>query len=84
MLPVSEVKMKLSALLEELRLGNEEVWITRNGRAAGVLVSPRRFESWMETLTVLGDEELMREIRDGLATLEKGTEIISPDDLLDE
>jgi len=59
------------------------VWITRNGRAAGVLVSPGRFESWVETLAVLGDRELLGEIRDGLAALEKGIQTLDPDELLD-
>jgi antitoxin YefM len=71
-LPISEVKMKLNHLLEELGVQRDEVVITRNGRAAGVLVSPETFESWQETLAVLGDPELMGEIRAGLAALREG------------
>lgn len=39
-LSVSEAKMKLSALIEGLRVTDEEVLITKNGEPVAVLVSP--------------------------------------------
>ncbi|MBI3344115.1 MAG: type II toxin-antitoxin system Phd/YefM family antitoxin [Gammaproteobacteria bacterium] len=68
-LPLSEVKMKLSALVEKIGGSDEEVVITKNGRPAAVLVSPEEFDSWKETVAVRGDEALRREIRAGLAAL---------------
>lgn len=70
-LPLSEVKMKLSGLLDSIEMTDEEVVITKNGRPAAVLVSPDEFESWRETRTVLGDNELMGEIKKGLGALKK-------------
>lgn len=70
-LPLSEVKMKLSGLLDSIEMTDEEVVITKNGRPAAVLVSPDEFESWRETRTVLGDNELMGEIKKGLSALKK-------------
>jgi len=43
-LPLSEAKAKLSALVDEVRVTDEEVVITNNGRAAAVLVSPDEYE----------------------------------------
>lgn len=70
-LPLSEAKMKLSGLLDSIEMTDEEVVITKNGRPAAVLVSPDEFESWRETRTVLGDNELMGEIKKGLSALKK-------------
>jgi prevent-host-death family protein len=55
--PLSEAKAKLSSLLDAVEDHDEEVIITRNGRAAAVLASPAAFESWKETATVRADAE---------------------------
>ncbi len=65
-LSISEAKMKLSALVDSLNVGDEEVVITKNGRPAAVLVSPDEFESWRETFAIRSDGELMEEIKSGL------------------
>ena len=70
-LSISEAKMKLSALVDSIRVTDEVVVITKNGRPAAVLVSPDEFEGWRETLAVRSDSELMEEIKDGLQTLKK-------------
>jgi len=68
-LPLSEAKAKLSGLVERVSAHDEEVTITKNGRAAAILVSPGEFESWKETVAIRGDAALMREIRIGLKAL---------------
>ena len=68
-LPLSEVKAKLSALVDEVSAIDEEVVITKNGRAAAVLVSPDEYEGWKETIAIHGDAVLMRDIKAGLAAL---------------
>ncbi len=70
-LPLSEVKMKLSALVDAVSSTEQEVVITKNGRPVAVLVSPAEYEGWRETLTVKSDAELMTEIKKGLSALEK-------------
>lgn len=70
-LPLSEVKMKLSALVDAVSSTEQEVVITKNGRPVAVLVSPAEYEGWRETLTVKSDAELMAEIKKGLSALEK-------------
>ena len=65
-LPLSEVKAKFSKLVDEVVARDEEIVITRNGRAEVVLLSQDQFEGWRETVEILADRELMREIRRGL------------------
>lgn len=71
-LPLSEVKTKLSSLVDEVRDRDEEVTITRNGRPVAVLVSADEFDSWKETISIRADAAFMEEIRQGLAALEAG------------
>jgi antitoxin YefM len=71
-LSLSEVKMKLSAVVDQVNTTDEEVVITKNGRPAAVLISPDEYEGWKETLAVRSDQELMNEIKSGLQQLKKG------------
>ena len=59
---LSEAKAKLSSLLDSVEGHDEEVVITRHGRAAAVLVSPDDLESWKETATVRANTDLVAEI----------------------
>ena len=71
-LPLAEVKAKLSQLVADIATTDEEVTITKNGQATAVLVSYEEFESWQETLAVLSDRELVKEIHRGIQQLQQG------------
>ena len=70
-LPLAEVKAKLSQLVADIAITDEEVTITKNGQATAVLVSYEEFESWQETLAVLSDQELVKEIHTGMQQLKQ-------------
>ena len=70
--PLSEAKAHLSRLVDEVEGRDEEVVITRNGRAAAVLVSPSDLESLKETAAVRSETALVAEIRRGLSALKRG------------
>jgi len=83
-LSLSEAKMKLSGLIETLRVTDEEIVITKNGSPAAVLISPDEFESWKETISIRSDSSLMGEIRKGLKELkEKKSRLYSLDELFE-
>ena len=69
--PLSEAKAHLSRLVDEVEGRDEEVVITRNGRAAAVLVSPSDLESLKETAAVRSDTALVAEIRRGPSALKR-------------
>jgi len=71
-LSLSEAKMKLSALVDDVRATDEEVVITKNGAPAAILVSPDEFESWRETIAIRFDKESMDEVRSGLEASKEG------------
>ena len=83
-LPLSEVKAKLSRLIDDVNGRDEEVMITRNGVPAAVLVSADEYGSWQETLAVRADADLMRDILDGLRALkEKRSRLYTLEELFD-
>lgn len=71
-LPLSHVKAHLSEIADRVEDQHDRVVVTRRGRPAAVLVSPDDLESLEETLAVLSDPELMRQIREGEAAVESG------------
>jgi prevent-host-death family protein len=81
-LSLSEVKMKLSSLVEAVQSTDEEIVITKNGKPAAVLVSPDEFDSWRETNAVRSDSAIMDEIRSGLKELrERKTRLYTLEEL---
>lgn len=56
------VRDRFSEFIERVNSQHERVVITRNGSPAAVLMSPDDLESLEETLAVLGDSEVLREL----------------------
>lgn len=77
MVPLSDVRSTLSAVVERVEATHERVTITRNGRPAAVLISPEDLDALEETLDVLSDPVTMRQLREGEAAVAVG-------DVLDE
>jgi antitoxin YefM len=69
-LPLSHVKAHLSEIADRVEGEHDRVVVTRKGRPAAVIVSPDDLESLEETLAVLSDPELMRQIREGEAAID--------------
>ena len=83
-LPISEVKARLPELVTGVEEREEEVVVTRNGRPAAVLVSYAEFERLKETLDVLSDPDLMRQIEKSRAFFASGRKGVSFEDVFGE
>ena len=84
-LPLSEVKVQLSKLVDNVSSTDEEIVITRNGCPAALLMGIGAFEGWKETLSVRSDDDLMGEIEAGLSKLkEKKAKLYTLDELFGE
>ncbi|KZS50045.1 prevent-host-death protein [Mycobacterium kansasii] len=82
-LPLAEVRANLSKLVDEAVRTHERIEITRQGRREAVILSADDYDSIMETLAILSDQELMREVRAAEAEAESG-EIYSLDEVTEE
>ena len=80
-LPLSEVKTRLSELVSVVEQRDEEITITRNGKPVAILISADEYEAWKETAQVLADAELMQEIRDGIKALQRTKKRYTLDEL---
>ena len=71
MLPLADVRERLSPIVSSVEKTHERVVITKNGRPAAVLISYDDLESLEETLEILADPEAVRAIRESLASTER-------------
>jgi prevent-host-death family protein len=82
--PISEVKARLPELVTGVQERDEEVVITRNGRPAAVLVSYSEYERLKETLDVLSDPDMMRQIEESRIFYASGKRGASFEDVFGE
>jgi antitoxin YefM len=68
--PLTEVRDKLREVVDDVVATGNEYVITRHGRPVAVILSFEDYESLVETLNVLSDEDTMTAIREGEADLE--------------
>jgi antitoxin YefM len=83
-LPLSEVKTRLPELVAGVDEREEEVVVTKNGRPAAILINVHEYERLKETLDVLGDPDLMKQIRQSEAFYASGKKGLSYDEVFDE
>jgi prevent-host-death family protein len=59
-----EVRNHLSEVIDRVERAHERVTVTRNGRAAAVIISVEDLAELEETLSVLSDPEALADIRE--------------------
>ena len=70
--PLRTVRDHLSEFVERVERQHERIVITRNGRAAAILVSPEDLAALEETLELLSDPVALRELREAEEALAEG------------
>ena len=83
-LPLSEVKTKLSELVDVVERRDEPITITRNGKAIAIIMSKEEYDSWHETMEILRDPQFLKEIRDGIRRLARTRKRHTVDELFAE
>lgn len=71
-LPIADVRARLSRLVDEAEATHERVDITRNGRRAAVLLGAEDYDALPETIAVLSDPELLSAHHEGMQALVDG------------
>ena len=71
-LSLSEVKAKLSEVVEDIVTTHDRVTLTRNGKPVAVLLSFDDLEAIEETVSILSDPAAVRAIQSGRAAIEAG------------
>jgi antitoxin YefM len=81
--PLAEVRQDLSRFIDRAVTTHERFDITRNGKRAAVLLSADDYDSLLETLDILGDADLVRDIREALAEAESG-DVVSHEQVMSD
>jgi antitoxin YefM len=83
-LSISEVKARLPELVARVEEREEEVVITKNGRPAAILINVLEYERLKETLDVLSDPDLMRQIMESREFYRAGKKGLTFEDVFGE
>ena len=78
-LPLAEIKKRLSEIVDRVEGHHERVVLTRNGRPAAVIMSPDDLESLEETLDILSDPAALEGIRRAEGDLAAGRFVTGED-----
>ncbi len=82
-LPLAEVRANLSKLVDETVRTHQRIEVTRQGRRAAVILSADDYDAIMETLAILSDQGLVREIRNAEVEADCG-QVYTLDDVTEE
>ena len=70
-LPLAEIKKRLSEIVDGVEGRHDRVVLTRHGRPAAVIISLDELESLEETLELLSNPTAIHEIRDAESAVER-------------
>lgn len=70
--PLRDVRNHFSEVIDRVEREHERVTVTRNGRAAAVIISPEDLAELEETLAVLSDPKALADIREADAAYQAG------------
>lgn len=71
-LPITDARNNLPKLVENASKRLDEYVITVNGKPTAVLMSADEFESWKETLEILSDPKLMKDLKEAEEDIKAG------------
>ncbi|MEK9175724.1 MAG: type II toxin-antitoxin system Phd/YefM family antitoxin [Patescibacteria group bacterium] len=70
--PISEARKNIFKIAEDVQKPDTYYTLTEKGRAKMVVMSADEFDSWQETLEIMANPHLMKEIRSAHTDFEKG------------
>jgi len=62
-LPITKVKRELLDIIKAMEEEYATITVTRNGEPVGVMMTPERYESLLETIEILGDKKTVRALK---------------------
>jgi antitoxin YefM len=71
-LPVTKVKRELLDILKAMEEEYSTITMTRNGEPVGVMMTPDRYESLLETIEILSDNKVLRSLQSSQEDFKSG------------
>lgn len=69
---ISEARASLTSLVDEVSEGSDPVTITVKGKPKAVIISPEELDSLRETLDLLSNPKIAKDLRVGLREAKEG------------
>lgn len=79
-LSLSEIKARLSEIVDQVESNHDRVVLTRNGVPAAVIMSPEDLQALEDTLDLLSDPQALAEIRNARRAVDEG-DVVTADEL---
>ncbi|HDS17271.1 MAG TPA: type II toxin-antitoxin system Phd/YefM family antitoxin [Proteobacteria bacterium] len=70
--PITKAKAKLLDMVRQLHDTDDTIAITKNGVPEAVLLSMKKFEGLLETIDILADPQMMRQIKGSAKDVKAG------------
>jgi len=70
--PITQAKAKLLDMVRQLHDTNDTIAITKNGVPEAVMLSVQKFEGILETIDILADPEMMRQLQGSAKDVKAG------------
>ena len=71
-IPLTELRPKLPKIMDRISKYFDRYVITRHGKPEAVMLSEEDYESLLETLDILSDQKLMKDIKKAKEDFKKG------------
>ena len=71
-LSVTEARNNLFKIIDQAQKSSAYFILTERGRPKAVIMSAEEFDSWQETIEIMGDSKLMKEIKSADEDYRKG------------
>ena len=75
-------KAKLLDMMRNIDDTDDIIAITKNGIPKAVVMSMEQYEAMRETMTILADEDMMKQIRASIKEMQEGKPLVDLEDIL--
>lgn len=81
-IPVTKAKTRLLDIIRMINDREDTIAITKNGIPKAVIMSMEQYEAMRETMAILGDVEMMKQIRRSKNEVNENRSLVDLEDLL--
>lgn len=71
-LSITEARKKIFKIADEVQKGSNYYTLTEKGKPKAVIMSADEFDSWQETMEIMNDPELMKDIKEAKKDIKSG------------
>jgi len=71
-LPASQARKNFYTMLDEVNTKLKSFTITLHGKVKAIVINPDELESWRETIEIMNDKKLVKELKQSQQEIKRG------------